>query len=71
MPNKQYKKVVLVVMDGFGVATHGHGNAISLAKPAIIDDIVNNFPSLTLQASGPVVGLPWGENWENYLQYHQ
>ncbi len=61
MPNKQYKKVVLVVMDGFGVATHSHGNAISLAKPAIIDEIINNFPSLTLQASGPVVGLPWGE----------
>ncbi len=61
MANTQYKKVVLVVLDGFGVASHSHGNAIGLAKPAVFDAIVNNYPSLTLQASGPVVGLPWGE----------
>lgn len=61
MHHKTYKKAVLVVLDGFGVASYSHGNAISLAKPENIDYITNNFPSLTLQASGPLVGLPWGE----------
>jgi len=61
MHHKIYKKVVLVILDGFGSAPDGHGNAISQAKIPTFDYIVNNFPSLTLQASGPLVGLPWGE----------
>jgi 2,3-bisphosphoglycerate-independent phosphoglycerate mutase len=61
MVHKIYKKVVLVIFDGFGVASEGRGNAIALANPPNINYIVQNFPSLTLQASGPLVGLPWGE----------
>src|ERR1700722_4264955 len=61
MKHKIYKKVVLVILDGFGIAPAGHGNAISLAKIPALDFICENFPSLTLQASGPLVGLPWGE----------
>jgi 2,3-bisphosphoglycerate-independent phosphoglycerate mutase len=61
MKHKIYKKVVLIVCDGFGIAPAGHGNAISLAKTPTLDYIVSNFPSLALQASGPLVGLPWGE----------
>ncbi len=61
MHHKQYKKVVLVILDGFGVAPASHGNAISVSKMPHLDYIVQNFPSLTLQASGPLVGLPWGE----------
>ncbi len=56
-----YKKVVLIVLDGFGIATHSSGNAITNAKPAAFDYLVNNYPATTLQASGPTVGLPWGE----------
>lgn len=61
MKHKLYKKVALVILDGFGVAPASRGNAISLAKMPTLDFIVKNFPSLTLQASGPLVGLPWGE----------
>lgn len=61
MTKKQYKKAVLVILDGFGVASFSRGNAIAQANPVVIDDLVNNYPALTLQASGPVVGLPWGE----------
>ncbi len=61
MKHRVYKKVVLVIIDGFGVAPVGHGNAISRAKIPTFQNIVQNFPSLTLQASGPLVGLPWGE----------
>lgn len=48
-------------MDGFGIATAGHGNAITLAEPYTLDYLINNYPATTLQASGPTVGLPWGE----------
>jgi 2,3-bisphosphoglycerate-independent phosphoglycerate mutase len=61
MKHKIYKKVALVILDGFGVAPAGHGNAISRAKTPNLNFMVSNFPALTLQASGPLVGLPWGE----------
>ncbi len=61
MGHKIYKKVILVILDGFGIASASHGNAISQAKTPGLNYIYNNFPSLTLQASGPLVGLPWGE----------
>ncbi|MBI2355744.1 MAG: 2,3-bisphosphoglycerate-independent phosphoglycerate mutase [Candidatus Doudnabacteria bacterium] len=56
-----YKKLLLVVLDGFGIATASHGNAVTLAAPATINYLIDNFPATTLQASGPAVGLPWGE----------
>jgi 2,3-bisphosphoglycerate-independent phosphoglycerate mutase len=59
--HKTYKKVILVILDGFGVASYSHGNAIAQAQPEVLDYIVGHYPSLTLQASGPLVGLPWGE----------
>lgn len=61
MSQKIYKKIALIILDGFGVASPGRGNAVSQAHTPAFDDIVANFPSLTLQASGPLVGLPWGE----------
>lgn len=56
-----YKKVVLVILDGFGVAPPSTGNAVSRARIPVLDNLVNNYPSMTLQASGPLVGLPWGQ----------
>src|SRR5882724_2255644 len=61
MQHKIYKKIALIILDGFGIAPDGHGNAIGRAKTPALDFIVKNFPALTLQASGPLVGLPWGE----------
>lgn len=61
MHHKIYKKVVLVILDGFGIAPGGRGNAIAQAEIPTLDFIASNFPSMTLQASGPLVGLPWGE----------
>ena len=56
-----YKKIVLVVLDGFGIATPSHGNAVTMAHPDALDFLVNNYSATTIQASGPTVGLPWGE----------
>lgn len=61
MEHKVYKKVVLVILDGFGVASYSHGNAIALAQPEGLDRLVTDFPAISLLAAGPVVGLPWGE----------
>ena len=61
MKHKLYKKVVLIILDGFGIAPVGRGNAISRARTPTLNYLVNNYPSLSLQASGPLVGLPWGE----------
>ena len=56
-----YKKIILLVLDGFGVAPRSRGNAIALADPRNTNDLISRYPALTLQASGPLVGLPWGE----------
>ena len=50
-----------MVLDGFGIATGSQGNAIVMAQPTHINYLIDNYPATTLQASGPSVGLPWGE----------
>ena len=55
------KPLVLIVMDGFGVTIPSEGNAVSIAKKPVFDNLINNYPSATVQASGEMVGLPWGE----------
>ncbi|TSC76932.1 MAG: 2,3-bisphosphoglycerate-independent phosphoglycerate mutase [Parcubacteria group bacterium Gr01-1014_31] len=55
------KPVVLVVLDGWGVAPPSPTNAISRAKTPVFDRLVAEYPVLTLQASGEAVGLLWGE----------
>ncbi len=52
------KPVVLVVLDGFGLAPPGPGNPISLANPTNITTILHSFPNTTLTTSGEAVGLP-------------
>lgn len=61
MQHKKYNKVVLVILDGFGIASYSHGNAIGLSNAEALNYIVRQYPSMSLQASGPLVGLPWGE----------
>jgi 2,3-bisphosphoglycerate-independent phosphoglycerate mutase len=61
MEFEPFKKLVLIVLDGFGIASASQGNAVTMAEPNMINHLVSNYPSTTLQASGPAVGLPWGE----------
>lgn len=53
--------VVLIVLDGWGVAPDGPGNAISQADTPNMDRFWAGFPHTTLSASGEAVGLPRGE----------
>lgn len=58
---KTIQPVLLVILDGFGVAPPSQGNAVTLAKTPVFNKLTAAFPSFTLQASGEAVGLPWGE----------
>lgn len=55
------KPVVLVILDGWGVAPPSPGNAIALADTPVYKRLISTYPTCTLQASGESVGLPWGE----------
>lgn len=56
------RPVVLLILDGWGLAPAGVGNAISLAKLTHLPNLWNLFPHSTLAASGEAVGLPKGED---------
>ncbi|HEX4837317.1 MAG TPA: hypothetical protein VFV03_02175, partial [Solirubrobacteraceae bacterium] len=51
----------LVVLDGWGLAPPGPGNAVSLARTPVFDELWASFPHTTLAACGPAVGLPEGQ----------
>ncbi len=53
--------LVLLILDGWGVAAPSRGNAISLARTPRLDNLIQKYPAVTLHASGEVVGLPWAE----------
>lgn len=53
--------VILIVLDGFGIAPEGKGNAIYLAHPANLNSFMYSYPYTQLKASGEAVGLPPGE----------
>ena len=55
------KPVVLLVIDGFGVAPAGEGNAITTAKTPNFDKYNTLYPHGELIASGESVGLPANE----------
>ncbi|WP_266203554.1 2,3-bisphosphoglycerate-independent phosphoglycerate mutase [Pontibacter kalidii] len=55
------KKVLLVILDGWGIATDLAASAIHKANTPFIDAIFEKYPTTTLQASGEAVGLPEGQ----------
>jgi 2,3-bisphosphoglycerate-independent phosphoglycerate mutase len=50
-----------VVLDGWGLAEAGPGNAISLAQTPVFDELWRDCPHTTLRACGRAVGLPDGQ----------
>ena len=53
--------LALVVLDGWGLAEPGPGNAISLARTPVFDRLWGEFPHTQLSAQGRDVGLPEGQ----------
>lgn len=58
---KPLRPVVLVVLDGWGIAAASAGNAIELANKPFFNSIRVSYPHTQLIASGESVGLPKGE----------
>lgn len=54
------KRVLLVILDGFGINPKDNKNAILHAKKPHIDSLFAHFPMTTIEAGGLVVGLPKG-----------
>jgi 2,3-bisphosphoglycerate-independent phosphoglycerate mutase len=52
---------VLVVLDGWGLAPDGPGNAVSLARTPVLDELWSSYPHTQLTACGRAVGLPEGQ----------
>jgi 2,3-bisphosphoglycerate-independent phosphoglycerate mutase len=55
------RSVCLVVLDGWGLAPPGPGNAVSLAHTPVFDKLWATYPHTTLAACGAAVGLPEGQ----------
>lgn len=57
------KKVpyAIIIMDGYGLAPAGPGNAIALDGSKNVNELMKQYPSATLGASGLSVGLPEGQ----------
>jgi 2,3-bisphosphoglycerate-independent phosphoglycerate mutase len=51
----------LIVLDGWGLAEPGPGNAVSLAATPVFDDLWARYPHTQLTACGRAVGLPEGQ----------
>ncbi|HSD12204.1 MAG TPA: 2,3-bisphosphoglycerate-independent phosphoglycerate mutase [Patescibacteria group bacterium] len=61
MAENRPKPVVLLILDGWGVAPPGEGNPVEAADTPVFDELVTTFPTVTVRASGEAVGLSWGE----------
>ncbi len=62
MPGRRpFPLVALVILDGWGCAPPGPGNAVELAQTPVFDRLWADYPHAQLEASGEAVGLPPGQ----------
>ncbi|MBT9392922.1 2,3-bisphosphoglycerate-independent phosphoglycerate mutase [Hymenobacter sp. NST-14] len=55
------KQVLLVILDGWGLAQNKEVSAIDQARTPFVDSLFQRFPHSRLHASGEAVGLPDGQ----------
>src|SRR5882757_2087121 len=55
------KKVLLMILDGWGIAQNTNVSAVDAAKTPYINSLYKKYPHSKLQASGLAVGLPEGQ----------
>lgn len=55
------KKVILLILDGWGIAKDKNVSAIDTADTPFMDQMFEKYPHSTLEASGLAVGLPDGQ----------
>ena len=54
------KKVLLIILDGFGIGKKYDGNAYEKANKPFFEQIFSTYPWTLLNASGRAVGVPDG-----------
>jgi 2,3-bisphosphoglycerate-independent phosphoglycerate mutase len=52
------RRILLLIVDGWGYRQEAHGNLISQAHTPVMDSLQREYPFTTLQASGKAVGMP-------------
>ena len=55
------KKVLLMILDGWGIAKNKEVSAVDKANTPFIDSLYTKYPHSKLDASGLAVGLPEGQ----------
>src|SRR3954466_5659051 len=55
------RKVLLMILDGWGIAKNKNVSAIDHAKTPYINSLYKKYPHGNLEASGLAVGLPQGQ----------
>ena len=55
------KKIILIILDGWGIGTNDAISAVFQAKTPFVDSLYQKYPHSTLEASGLAVGLPVGQ----------
>jgi 2,3-bisphosphoglycerate-independent phosphoglycerate mutase len=58
---EKHKKVVLIILDGWGYGRNDKSNAIYAANTPFFDSMLQQYPNSKLEASGTSVGLPAGQ----------
>ncbi len=54
-------KLLLIVLDGWGITNKYRGNAIANARTPYYDSLLNDYPFAVIESSGEAVGLPDGQ----------
>jgi 2,3-bisphosphoglycerate-independent phosphoglycerate mutase len=60
VPGHAPGKIVLLILDGWGLRPADRGNLIAAASTPNFDALWNSYPHTSLQASGEAVGIPPG-----------
>src|SRR5580700_7214600 len=55
------KKVILIIMDGWGLGKVASADAIQHAKTPFVSSLYKKYPNTTLVTCGEAVGLPDGQ----------
>ena len=55
------KKILMIILDGFGYREDTHGNAIEMANMQYFKSLWEKYPHSLLEASAEAVGLPEGQ----------
>ena len=57
--------VVMIVLDGYGLAKREQGSAIAAARKPMLDRLFESFPNIRLRAHGTAVGMPSDDDMGN------